>query len=101
MACRHEPVVTDDIEEILEVAHNPTVGVASRQIAENLAGDGTVVVVLVLEIGDDLVPNLVRPCDRLIAGGDHRGEGSILQIPILGPEIGEFRRLRRRFRTQF
>lgn len=87
MPRRHETLVTRDVEQCLEVVEDALLRITLGQVAQDLRRDGAVVVVLMCQVGDGLIPDLIGPVDGFIGGFDHAEESIILQLAVGGPQV--------------
>jgi hypothetical protein len=85
MPGRDEALIPSHGHQSREIRQDPPRRVAPGQVGEHLGGDGPVVVVLVPQLLDQIVPHFVSPIHRLLGGFQYKYQGCIAIFALCLP----------------
>src|SRR3990170_307632 len=86
---RDEPLISRDREKSRKILRHSVQWIALGQVAEHLGCDGPLMVVLVMQVLNQLVPDLVRPVDSTVRYLEDLDERRVARISILRAQIVE------------
>lgn len=78
----HKAFILCHREQSIEVSEHSVLWITLSQAAENLCGDGPVVVVFVSQVRKQIIPDFICPVDRSVGGFKDMGKGSVLRFSI-------------------
>ena len=89
MSCCNESFIADDREQGRKVLEHSALWITLGEIAQNLSRDCASVIVVVRKVREYVLPNVVRPFDRVCCECKDLVKGFVLQLTVCRPKIGE------------